>query len=260
MNSCAHWLNWKCGINLGAAREKVRVAHALCELNWYTDDDGSYVFRARLSPEQGARIAQALNAAMDTLHQEQRNAAEDVSAETPIAARRADALERIVDGYLCGGLSGGLSEGLTEGLSGEITREPDSGRGIVKGGDRCTLPVHTDMNTLQADGAESELASGGCVSAETSRRLACDCGVMHWLDNTDGTTLNIGRRTRSIPHAIRLYWSAATAVAVSPAAQRGITSMRTMLAIGRTAGKPGSIICCCCVAIIDWCITGAAVL
>jgi hypothetical protein len=27
--SCAHWLNWKCGINIGAAREKVRVAHAL---------------------------------------------------------------------------------------------------------------------------------------------------------------------------------------------------------------------------------------
>jgi hypothetical protein len=27
--SCAHWLNWKCGIGLGAAREKVRVAHAL---------------------------------------------------------------------------------------------------------------------------------------------------------------------------------------------------------------------------------------
>ena len=30
--SCAHWLNWQCGINLGAAREKVRVAHALDEL------------------------------------------------------------------------------------------------------------------------------------------------------------------------------------------------------------------------------------
>ena len=27
--SCAHWLNWKCGIDAGAAREKVRVAHAL---------------------------------------------------------------------------------------------------------------------------------------------------------------------------------------------------------------------------------------
>ena len=32
LNSCAHWLNWKCGINIGAAREKVRVAHALKEL------------------------------------------------------------------------------------------------------------------------------------------------------------------------------------------------------------------------------------
>src|SRR5262245_60840472 len=30
--SCAHWLNWKCGIDMGAAREKVRVAHALEDL------------------------------------------------------------------------------------------------------------------------------------------------------------------------------------------------------------------------------------
>jgi len=32
MKSCAHWLNWQCGIALGAAREKVRVAHALSGL------------------------------------------------------------------------------------------------------------------------------------------------------------------------------------------------------------------------------------
>lgn len=30
--SCAHWLNFKVGLNLGAAREKVRVAHALAAL------------------------------------------------------------------------------------------------------------------------------------------------------------------------------------------------------------------------------------
>src|ERR1700724_4794055 len=30
--SCAHWLNFKCGLNLGAARQKVRVAHALAGL------------------------------------------------------------------------------------------------------------------------------------------------------------------------------------------------------------------------------------
>jgi len=32
LRSCAHWLNWKCGIALGAAREKVRVAHSLRDL------------------------------------------------------------------------------------------------------------------------------------------------------------------------------------------------------------------------------------
>jgi len=30
--SCAHWLNFKCGIGMKAAREKVRVAHALAKL------------------------------------------------------------------------------------------------------------------------------------------------------------------------------------------------------------------------------------
>lgn len=32
VRSCAHWLNWRCGISLVAAREKIRVAHALCKL------------------------------------------------------------------------------------------------------------------------------------------------------------------------------------------------------------------------------------
>jgi hypothetical protein len=32
VKSMAHWLNWKCGIDLGAAREKVRVARALEKL------------------------------------------------------------------------------------------------------------------------------------------------------------------------------------------------------------------------------------
>ena len=30
--SCSQWLGWRCGTALGAAREKVRVAHALAEL------------------------------------------------------------------------------------------------------------------------------------------------------------------------------------------------------------------------------------
>ena len=30
--SCAHWLSWKCGLSLHAARERLRVGHALAEL------------------------------------------------------------------------------------------------------------------------------------------------------------------------------------------------------------------------------------
>jgi hypothetical protein len=32
IRSCAHWLNWQCGLALGAARERVRVAHCLKNL------------------------------------------------------------------------------------------------------------------------------------------------------------------------------------------------------------------------------------
>jgi len=35
--SCAHWLNWKCGIGMNAGREKVRVANALAELPEISD-------------------------------------------------------------------------------------------------------------------------------------------------------------------------------------------------------------------------------
>jgi hypothetical protein len=31
INSCAHWLNWKCGMSMGSAREWVRVARVLPE-------------------------------------------------------------------------------------------------------------------------------------------------------------------------------------------------------------------------------------
>jgi len=264
LKSCAHWLNWKVGISLGAAREKVRVAHALKdlpqisdafrrgtvsfskvramtrvatpeneeylmmiarhgtathverlvrqfrtvkriealehenqrhalrELNWFIDDDGSYVFRARLPPEQGERVARAIEAACDENDSELKNVPAGTSEhpETepqsePVAQRRADALERLADAFF--GKSGG------------------AGSSAVNGGDRCTINLHTTPDTLAAVGekAEAELESGARIAAETSRRLACDCGVVHWHQDEDGSALNVGRKTRSIPPAIR---------------------------------------------------------
>ncbi|MBL8270188.1 HNH endonuclease, partial [Steroidobacter sp.] len=43
---------------------------------------------------------------------------------------------------------------------------------------------------------------GPSVSAETCRRLSCDCSVVPILENPDGEPLNVGRKTRSIPPAL----------------------------------------------------------
>ncbi|MFB3078033.1 MAG: DUF222 domain-containing protein, partial [Lysobacterales bacterium] len=73
------------------------------------------------------------------------------------ASRRADALERVVEDFLAG------------------TKNDSCG------GDRYLINIHTDIETLKQDGngAESEIEDRGHVSAETSRRLACDCSMVH---------------------------------------------------------------------------------
>ena len=65
--------------------------------------------------------------------------------------------------------------------------------------------IHTDIETLKQDGTgtEAELEDRSHVPAETSRRLSCDCSIVHWHENAQGDPLNIGRKTRSIPPAIR---------------------------------------------------------
>jgi hypothetical protein len=70
------------------------------------------------------------------------------------------------------------------------------------GGERYQVMVHLDQEALGPDGAlAGTLEDGSRVSAETLRRVACDCGLV--AVGHDGERLDIGRRTRSIPPAIR---------------------------------------------------------
>jgi len=140
-----------------------------------------------MTPEQGERIVKAIESAMDEEFEERKNIPAETSdhpstdpASDPVAQRRADALARMAETFL-GGADG------------------------TSGGDRCTIHLHATPDTLRADGdaAESALDSGAHISAETSRRLACDCGIVHWHEDETGQALNVGRKTRSIPPAIR---------------------------------------------------------
>ena len=70
------------------------------------------------------------------------------------------------------------------------------------GGERFQVMVHLEQDALAADGAfAATLDDGTRVSAEALRRVACDCGVV--AIGSQGEQLNIGRRARSIPPAIR---------------------------------------------------------
>jgi len=268
--SCAHWLAFRTGIDLGAAREKVRAARALTDLPrtrasmgrgelsfskvraltrvataeteadlielargcttaqtervvraWkkhsraaeadlerelhesrtlsvFPDDEGMYRVRGRVPAEVGALLMRAIEAASDALY-----SGEDAPGETShrqAARRRADALALIAERAMAAGF--GADESPVSGTRAE----------------RYQVMLHVSAETLSAEGEgdRSHLEDGTRVSAETSRRLACDAAVVrvtHGSDRGGGADLgarlgpdaqlHVGRRTRTIPPALR---------------------------------------------------------
>ena len=240
MRSMAHWLNWRCGIDLGAAREQVRVARAIadlplttaalaagrisyskvralsrvataenedfflgvaeygtashlektvrlvkrglavddasrlaamverCTCDWYHDDDGMLVLHTRLMPDDGARLVKAIR----TL--------ESSDTSVPLAARRASALAMIAEAA-CAPNGGGVSV-------------PE-------------IVVHVQSGPASTDGMPSETSAhiedAVAISTTTAERLCCDAAVVPMLERQDGELLSIGRRSRTIPPAIR---------------------------------------------------------
>jgi hypothetical protein len=200
-------------------------------VTWDHADDGSLLLRARLPAEEGAVVLAALQAAVErgasaealaaapasagppaveaasadgTVSAEAAaadrkshdarsdfNAAEapafesaeapsfqDASAEAPsLGERRADALVLMADTLLA--------------------NEPNG-----RGGDRFQVVVHVDVMTLRDGDGESELADGAPIDGETARRLACDSAIVPLLERA-GRPLGVGRKTRSVPPALR---------------------------------------------------------
>ncbi len=251
--SCAEWLSWRVGLDLGAAREKVRVARALGELprivealargeisyskvraltrvatpeteaqllgvaragtashverivrGWrrvdrlaearetarrhasrslqvYQDEDGMVVLRGRLEPEAGALVLQALEAAGEALYQKARSAGSAAENPPTPGQRQADALALVAETALGHGLDPGPP------------------------GERYQVVVHVDAAALAdpESPGQSVVEDGARVPAETSRRLACDASRVVMRHDTEGRVLDVGRRTRTIPPALR---------------------------------------------------------
>src|SRR5207237_118770 len=163
-SSCAAWLSWRVGLDLGAARERVRVARALATL---------------------PRLAQALAPARETLYQQKRQTfanLDDVSAETlPLEQQQADALALLAESA--------LHHGIDPGAPGERYQ-------VVVHVDAAVLA------DPDAPG-QSVLEDGVRVSAETSQRLACDASRVVMQHGRDGRVVEVAARTRTIPPALR---------------------------------------------------------
>ena len=166
VKSCAHWLNWQCGIGLGAAREKLRVGHALEEL---------------------PSIASAM-------------------AEGKLSYSKARAMTRVADEtnekYLLNIAISGTANHVEKVVQ-SYRRAKDSQE--LAGGDRQQIVLHVDAQTLKHDHAgQCELEHGPALAAETARRLSCDASLVAIIENEQGEPLTVGRKTRTIPPAIRM--------------------------------------------------------
>jgi Domain of unknown function (DUF222) len=169
------------------------------------DDDGSLLLRARLPAEEGALVVAALDAARDSLRVESRAAAEPSSEGRGVSAEAEAPPATNVQALLL------MAETLLS-----------TGAAERSGGDSYQVIVHVDAEVLATKRQEQEehaeagaarvpneepesacqLDDGQFLHPETARRLACDASVVRILER-DGRPLSVGRRTRSVPPALR---------------------------------------------------------
>lgn len=270
MVSCAQWLNLHCGIGEVAAREKLRVAHAvgkLPEINaafrngrvsyskvramtrvatpenehvllnialhgtashvertvrhfrrferiehaqvaeqtyrqrsvrFRYDEDDSVLISARLPAEIGELVKRAIERAAELANVGDSDAT--ANCTTP------DEPDFTFDAH-----SRHRAEGLRL-MAEQFLADSDQASGGSS--DRYQIVVHIDQRLLndspssvsEADSVPEaccEIEDGPVLAIETARRLACDGSLVGIVADPEGTALNIGRKTRAIPHAIR---------------------------------------------------------
>jgi hypothetical protein len=285
MPSCAHWLNWRCGIDLVTAREKVRVAHALADLPlirerfsrgelsyskvraltriaepgteaelveralgttaahvealvrarrqaacldapgaalnaWrhrylecHPREDGSLVLEGRLPAEVGALVMKALDRAQEWMDEGEAKRGTD---ETPgIAPCRGNAsAESCAPAYTAAHRDAAPPSPAAQRadalgvLAERFLAEPPTAEETSHTADRYLLTIHAPVDALpefaRIDPEDPpQVESGPVLAPETVRRLGCDAALVRLLETGAGEPLDVGRRTRTIPPAMK---------------------------------------------------------
>jgi hypothetical protein len=80
----------------------------------------------------------------------------------------------------------------------------DHGDTPLSGGRRPHVTLHVAAEALHGLAAEPcEVDGAGVVTPQAARRIACDAAVTRLSVDGDGSALDVGRATRSVPPALR---------------------------------------------------------
>ena len=134
------------------------------------------------------------------------DAATDTGARAPITAHRREDVRAFLTDVPRGTFIRGPSRTVrrADALAWMAERLFDSGDAPALAPDRHEIVVHVEAEVL-ADGraGRCEIEHRTAIAAETARRLCCDAGIVPVVDGANGEPLSVGRRTRSIPPAVR---------------------------------------------------------
>lgn len=154
------------------------------------DEDGMLRVSGRLPAEEGELLQRAIDLVKEQLWRERRQdeaeGGEDLGSEVRPRPSAADAVVAIADLALTPGGGDGDSD-------------------LRSAGDRNQVVVHIDLDDLTDPArARSNATVGelGSLAPETARRLACDASIVSIVER-GGAPLSVGRKTRSIPPALR---------------------------------------------------------
>ena len=237
--SCAHWLNFKCGIGMNAAREKVRVAHALGQLPKISEAFAKGVLSfskvravTRIADESNEdyllMIAQSGTAHhVEKLVSKYRTAKRLQDAEIANEQYNNREVTHFYDHDGClvikarlpaeqGALIVKALEMAMDTAFVGAAPDRDIDNIATRRADALAEIAETYMNNNESSGstadryqvvvhvaADSYLEDGPGVTAVTSRRIACDSSIVTIKEDQNGEPLSIGRRSRTIPPSMR---------------------------------------------------------
>jgi hypothetical protein len=164
---------WRNAADDVEARRDAAAQHRRRRLHVSTTWGGMVRIDGDLDPVGGEVVLTALRALTDP-------ALRDATDERTPAQMRADALMDLCQDYL------------------------NRGEAPVTGGEKPHVNLLVDLEVLEGRaGRTCELDEAGVITGELARLIACDAGISRIITNERSEPLDVGRRTRTVPPAIR---------------------------------------------------------